>query len=58
MIALMGNVTLFGIHIPKSLKNYFLYVITFYIGLPRWHSGKKKKSVSQCKRLKRHMFSP
>ena len=47
MIALVGNVTLFGIHIPKSLKNYFLNVITFYIGLPRWHSGKKKKKICQ-----------
>ena len=57
MIALMGNVVLFGIHVPKSLKNYFLYVITLYIGLPRWHSG-KKISAGQCKRLKRHTFSP
>ena len=45
------------IHIPKSLKNYFLYVIALYIGLPRWHSG-KKKPASQCKRRKRHIFSP
>ena len=36
MIALMGNVVLFGIHVPKSLKNYFLYVCSALCQRRQW----------------------